>query len=141
MAEEKRVEELAALLSGSDRVGQVRAALDLVRLNNYAAHQVLCSALNNVSEHSRACAAMGVGKLRLMGAVPSLVRVLKGNAIGLFRDRSPEVRQTAAFALGEIGGPVAVKALHHAYEKDEQESVRTEAHQALTKLGALVRAS
>jgi len=141
MADEKRVEEFAALLSGGDRVGQIRAALDLVRLNTPKAHQVLISALNNNSEHSRACAVMAIGKLRLMGAVPTLTRVLKGNQLGLFKDRSPEVRQTAAFALGEIGGPVAVKALHSAYTKDESEEVRNEAHQALSKLGALAQAS
>jgi len=62
MADEKRMEDMAALLAGSDRVGQIRAALDLVRINNSSAHQVLISALNNTSDHSRACAAMEIGR-------------------------------------------------------------------------------
>lgn len=133
MADEKRMEDMVALLAGSDRIGQIRAALDLVRINNSSAHQVLISALNNTSDHSRACAAMAIGKLRLSGATSTLVRMLKGNGLGFFRDQSPEVRQTVAFTLGEIGGTICVKALQVAAERDESESVRAEAAQALEK--------
>ncbi|WP_287127604.1 HEAT repeat domain-containing protein [Candidatus Cyanaurora vandensis] len=137
MADEKRVEEMAALLAGGDRMGQIRAALDLVRLNTPQAQQALISALSNTSDHSRACTAMAIGKLRLGGAVPMLVRMLKGNQFGFFRDRSAEVRQTVTFALGEIGGVAAIKALQMAHEKDTDEAVRTEATQALEKLNVL----
>jgi HEAT repeat protein len=140
MADEKRVEELGALLSGGDRVGQIRAALDLVRLNSPQTQQILVSALANASDHSRACAAMAIGKLKLMGAVPALVRALKGNQLGFFKDRSAEVRQTIAFALGEIGGDLAIKSLKVAHEKDEAESVRQECAQALEKLGVMAKA-
>ncbi len=135
MAEEKRLADLTALLTGSNQIGQVRAALDLVHLNTPAAHQVLVSALSNASEHSRACAAMALGRLQWVGAAPSLGRVLKGNTLGLFKDVSPEVRQTAAFALGRIGGDAAIKSLQKAYQRDEAETVRHEAAQALGKLG------
>ncbi|WP_218081516.1 HEAT repeat domain-containing protein [Anthocerotibacter panamensis] len=139
MADEKRIEDLAALLGGGGRVGQIRAALDLVRINTPAGHQVLISALANASDHSRACATMALGKLKLTGAVPTLAKVLKGNPLGFFKDRSPEVRQTAAFALGEIGGPLAIKGLQAAHERDEEQSVREEAAQALEKLGVLAK--
>jgi HEAT repeat protein len=141
MAEEKRIEDLSALLGGGDRVGQIRAALDLVRVNTPQGNQVLISALNNASDHSRACAAMALGKLKVMGSVPTLARMLKGNQLGFFKDRSPEVRQTAAFSLGEIAGPVAIKALQVAYEKDEAPEVRKEAAQALSRLGLLTQVS
>ncbi len=139
--DKKSLQELTALLSSGDRMGQIRAALDLADQNTQVAQQALISALNNSSEHSRACAVMAIAKIRLMGAVPTLVRQLKGNQLGFFKDRSAEVRQAVAFALGEIGGPLALKTLQFARERDEAEVVRVECTQALEKLGALTKSS
>jgi HEAT repeat protein len=131
---EKRIEELQALLAGSNRVGQIRAALDLVNVGNQQAEDTLISALGNSNEHSRACAAMALGKMGSVRAVPRLEKLLQGNTFThFFRERSPEVRQTIAFVLSQIGQPSSVAALEYAVQNDESEEVRTEAKTALEK--------
>jgi HEAT repeat protein len=131
---DKRTEELQALLAGSNRVGQIRAALDLVNVGNQQAEDILISALGNSNEHSRACAAMALGKMGSARALPRLEKLLQGNAFAhFFRERSPEVRQTIAFVLGQIGQPSSVAALQYAAQNDEVEEVRIEAKTALEK--------
>ncbi len=132
---EKRVEEFQALLAGSNRVGQIRAALDLVSLGNQQAEDILISALGNSNEHSRACAAMALGKMRSVRALPRLEKLLQGNAFAhFFRERSPEVRQTIAFVLSQISQPSSIPALKYAAQNDESAEVRTEAEAALERL-------
>jgi HEAT repeat protein len=131
---EKRIEELQALLAGSNRIGQIRAALDLVNLGSPKAEDVLISALGNSNEHSRACAAMALGKMGSIRALPRLEKLLQGNAFThFFKERSPEVRQTIAFALGQIGQPSSVSTLKYIAQNDESEEVRSEAMAALEK--------
>jgi HEAT repeat protein len=132
---EKRIEELQALLAGSNRVGQIRAALDLVSVGNQQAENILISALGNSNEHSRACAAMALGKMGSVRALPRLEKLLQGNTFAhFFRERSPEVRQTIAFVLSQIGQPSSVAALKYAAQNDESEEVRIEAKAALQRL-------
>jgi HEAT repeat protein len=132
---EKRIEELQALLAGSNRVGQIRAALDLVNVGDQQAENILISALGNSNEHSRACAAMALGKMGSVRALPRLEKLLQGNTFAhFFRERSPEVRQTIAFVLSQIGQPSSVAALKYAAQNDESEEVRIEAKAALQRL-------
>ncbi len=131
---EKRIEELQALLAGSNRIGQIRAALDLVNVGNQQAEDILISALGNSNEHSRACAAMALGKMGSLRALPRLEKLLQGNALThFFRERSPEVRQTIAFVLGQIGQPSSVAALKYVAQNDESEEVRSEAKASLER--------
>jgi HEAT repeat protein len=131
---EKRIEELQALLAGSNRVGQIRAALDLVNVGDQQAENILISALGNSNEHSRACAAMALGKMGSVRALPRLEKLLQGNTFAhFFRERSPEVRQTIAFVLSQIGQPSSVAALKYAAQNDESEAVRIEAKAALER--------
>ncbi len=131
---EKRIEELQALLAGSNRVGQIRASLDLVNVGDQQAESILISALGNSNEHSRACAAMALGKMGSVRALPRLEKLLQGNTFAhFFRERSPEVRQTIAFVLSQIGQPSSVAALKYAAQNDESEVVRIEAKAALER--------
>ncbi|MEM4762284.1 MAG: HEAT repeat domain-containing protein, partial [Thermofilum sp.] len=68
-----------------------------------------------------------LGRLKAREAVPLLIEGLK--------DRKPEIRSMAAWALGEIGDRRAVSALERALE-DKAPEVRREAVVALSKLGA-----
>ncbi len=68
-----------------------------------------------------------LGRLKAREAVPLLIEGLK--------DRKPEIRSMAAWALGEIGDRRAVSALERALE-DKAPEVRREAVVALGKLGA-----
>jgi HEAT repeat protein len=131
---EKRIEELQALLAGSNRIGQIRAALDLVNVGNQQAEDILISALGNSNEHSRVCAAMALGKMGSTRAQPRLEKLLQGNALThFFREHSPEVRQTIAFVLGQIGQPSSVAVLKYVAQRDESEEVRSEAKAALER--------
>ncbi len=68
-----------------------------------------------------------LGRLKAREAVPLLIEGLK--------DRKPEIRSMAAWALGEIGDRRAIAALERTLE-DKAPEVRREAVVALGKLGA-----
>ncbi|BAC90494.1 HEAT repeat domain-containing protein [Gloeobacter violaceus] len=139
MADVKRIEALASLLANSGRVGQVRAALELVDVGGPQAEQALLSALSNGDEHSRATTVMALAKLKSQAAVGRLEQMLKGNAFGFGKDSSAEVRQSCAFALGELANRKSVKALEIAAGRDEDTMVRAECESTLERLGAPVR--
>ncbi|AGY58238.1 HEAT repeat domain-containing protein [Gloeobacter kilaueensis] len=139
MADVKRIDALASLLANSGRIGQVRAALELVDIGGPQAEQALLSALNNGDEHSRATTVMALAKFKSQTAVGRLEQLLKGNAFGFGKDPSPEVRQSCAFALGELGNRKSIKALEIAASRDEDSLVRSECQDVLARFGAAVR--
>lgn len=86
----------------------------------------LINRLNDDDSDIRAKAAVELGRMKDVHAVPSLLRALL--------DESAYVRWEAAEALGRIGDPTAVVPLVKAL-KDEDEAVRWEAAEALGELG------
>jgi len=141
MPDQKRIDALASLLANSSRVGQIRAALELVDMGGPQVEQVLLSALNNGDDHSRATTVMALTRMKSKAAVARFEQMLKGNALfGFGKDRSPQVRQSCAFALGELGERRAVRALEVAAERDEDPEVRQEARSALERFGVAVSA-
>ncbi|PZN11156.1 MAG: hypothetical protein DIU69_05980, partial [Bacillota bacterium] len=69
-------------------------------------------------------AIIALGNRRDPAAVPPLRRVLLG-------DRRPELRATAAWALGRIGGAAAREALREAREREGDPTVREAIARAL----------
>lgn len=139
MADIKRIETLASLLANSSRMGQVRAALELVEIGDPQAERALLSALSNGNDHSRATTVMALAKLKSEAAVGRIEQMLKGNTFGFGRDSSPEVRQSCAFALGEMGSRKSIKPLEIAALRDEDEQVRAECQASLERYGIPVR--
>lgn len=73
-------------------------------------------------------ACVAVGNLREVHAVPLLIRLLK-------EDPDPIVREHAAWALGRIATPDALKALQEALVTERNETVRKEVHFSLQEAG------
>lgn len=72
-------------------------------------------------------AIIGLAHFKDETAVPDLIKVLK-------EDPRPELRGTAAWALGKIGGENAGQALKMAAEKEENEEVMTEIQNGISML-------
>lgn len=72
-------------------------------------------------------AIIGLAHFKDETAVPDLIKVLK-------EDPRPELRGTAAWALGKIGGENAGQALKMAAEKEENEEVMTEIRNGISML-------
>lgn len=138
MADQKRIDALATLLANSGRVGQVRAALELSDIGGPQVEQVLLSALVNGDEYSRATTIMALTKTRSKLAAARFEQMLRGNVFGFGRDSSAQVRQSCAFALGELGERRSLKPLEIAAERDEDPEVRQECQAALQRFGAIV---
>ena len=68
--------------------------------------------------------AVALGNTRNPDAAPALIQALE-------REREPLVRSHAAWALGQVGGAIARRALEHAGKRDEDAAVRTEIAAAL----------
>ncbi|CRF28600.1 putative Fe-S protein [Mycobacterium tuberculosis] len=71
-------------------------------------------------------AILALGNFRDVTAVPDLIRLLR-------TDDRPEIRGTAAWALGRIGGAEAREALEAALNKEQDEAVRRELAKALSQ--------
>lgn len=139
MADQKRIDALASLLANSSRVGQVRAALELADMGGPQVEQALLSALSNGDDHSRATAVMALTRLGAHSAVGRFEQMLKGNSLfGFGKDRSAQVRQSCAFALGQLNDRRSIKALEAAAGRDEDPEVQQEAREALERLGVTV---
>jgi HEAT repeat protein len=138
MADQKRIEALGTLLANSGRVGQIRAALELSDIGGSQVEQVLLSALTNGDEHSRATTIMALTKIKSKLAVPIFEQMLGGKVFGFGRDSSPQVRQSCAFALGELGERRSLKTLEASAERDEDPEVRQECQAALQRFGAII---
>lgn len=74
-------------------------------------------------------AVLALGNFRDRTAVPELVRVLR-------EDPRPELRGSAAWSLGEIGGEEALAALREAAERESDEVVQGEIGRAIAKASA-----
>jgi len=112
-----------ALADKSERV-QSHAELALENIGEEAIPAVMEGAKRTAT---RFRAFRLLGRLKARQAVPLLVEGL--------RDRKPEIRTIAAWALGEIGDPTAIPALQQLLG-DKNPEVRREAVIALGKLGA-----
>lgn len=77
-------------------------------------------------------AIIALGHFRDESAVPELGRLL-------LDDPRPEIRGTAAWALGRIGGGEALRLLNEAAERETDERAREEVRRALAALGASPR--
>ena len=73
--------------------------------------------LNTADDHSRADAAVQLGRLQARRAVQPLIQMLNG-------DRSATVREAAARALGLIADPGSLAALQRAAQADDDRDVR-----------------
>lgn len=105
---------LAAAFEDSDASVR-RAAIDQVlKLNAWQDDDAIIARLGDDDAHVRARAAQISGEHELDAAVTQLGALLASDA-------SPAVRQSAAWALGRIGGGAAKNALNdaHAREKDQ----------------------
>ncbi|MBP1171728.1 MULTISPECIES: tRNA epoxyqueuosine(34) reductase QueG [unclassified Paenibacillus] len=71
-------------------------------------------------------AILALGNFRDVTAVPDLIRLLR-------TDDRPEIRGTAAWALGRIGGAEALEALEAAMDKEQDEAARRELVKALSQ--------
>ncbi|WP_284643738.1 tRNA epoxyqueuosine(34) reductase QueG [Paenibacillus silviterrae] len=72
-------------------------------------------------------AILALGNFRDAKAVPQLAELLR-------RDERPEIRGTAAWALGRIGGAAAWEALNAAWEHERDDAARREVEKARMKL-------
>jgi epoxyqueuosine reductase len=72
-------------------------------------------------------AILALGNFRDATAVPQLAELLR-------RDERPEIRGTAAWALGRIGGEAALEALDAAREHERDDAARREVEKARMKL-------
>ncbi|WNQ12107.1 tRNA epoxyqueuosine(34) reductase QueG [Paenibacillus aurantius] len=77
-------------------------------------------------------AIIALGNFRDKSSVPVLADLLR-------RDPRPEIRATAAWALGRIGGPEAAEALREAGEHEREDSVRGELAKAIQAVEAAGR--
>ncbi len=84
----------------------------------------LLGQLSNPDEKVRADVAMQLGRMKARRAEESLEQVLTA-------DRSADVRDAAARALGLIGMPVSVPALQRAAQNDDDRGVRNSAQFAI----------
>jgi hypothetical protein len=80
--------------------------------------------LSNPDDKVRADVAIRLGRLKARRASEPLERLLAS-------DRSPEVRDAAARALGLIGMPASLPALQHAAQSDDDRGVRSSAQFAV----------
>jgi hypothetical protein len=80
--------------------------------------------LRDPDERVRADNVLQLGRFRALSAVDSVAATLAG-------DRSPLVREAAARALGLMGSPKALPALHHAALADPDRDVRHSAQFAV----------
>jgi epoxyqueuosine reductase len=72
-------------------------------------------------------AIIALAHFRDRSSVPDLIRLLS-------HDPRPVIRATAAWALGKIGGSFAEEALRKALHREDDEQVKQECRQALTRL-------
>ncbi len=106
----------AALRDSSPEVR--RAAIDQVlKVNFFREHDALLSALGDTDAQVRMRAARLAGVFELSSAVPVLAGLLRG-------DEVREVRQAAAWALGQIGGADAQSALRESMSAEPDSLVR-----------------
>ena len=82
--------------------------------------------LKDADESVRACAALNLGSLGEVAAVPALLGLLRGGKV--------IDRRVAALALGKIGASEAVHALLDTSEKDKNPGVRQLAFEALQNI-------
>ncbi|WP_281890195.1 tRNA epoxyqueuosine(34) reductase QueG [Paenibacillus sp. YYML68] len=75
-------------------------------------------------------AVLALGNFRDVDSVPDLVRLLK-------TDERPEIRGSAAWSLGQIGGDAAKGALREALRRETDEALRRELKKALVRLGEM----
>jgi hypothetical protein len=80
--------------------------------------------LKNPDDKVRADVAIRLGRLKARRAAEPLEKVLA-------TDRSPDVRDAAARALGLIGMPASIPALQHAAQSDDDRGVRASAQFAV----------
>ena len=84
----------------------------------------LLGQLSNPDDKVRADVAIRLGRMKAWRAAESLEGVLAS-------DRSPEVRDAAARALGLIGAPASIAALQRAAQSDDDRGVRSSAQFAV----------
>lgn len=72
-------------------------------------------------------AIIGLGNFKETAAIPKLKEIV-------LKEPRPELRGTAAWALGKIGGPEALAAVKQALEQEEHEQVREMLHKAEDRL-------
>lgn len=72
-------------------------------------------------------AILGLAHFKDKSAIPDLIELLH-------KDTRPVIRGTSAWALGRIGGELAMEALELAYQKEQDESVLSEIQKAINKL-------
>ncbi len=89
-------------------------------------------ALGSGDERARSDAAMELGRMRAAVAVDRLTNLLAN-------DRSPQVRETAARALGLIGSPRALNALRYAAQADNDRDVRHSAQFSMEVITSQMR--
>ncbi len=129
MSTEKRsgaVPQLVSLLSDSDEWVRMAAARALGELRDDRAGESLIAALADGHDRLREIAAWALSELKYDRAVQPLCRLL-------LADANPEVRWTAAMALGEIRSAQAVASLKQALS-DPEPRVRTKVKWALAEI-------
>jgi len=89
--------------------------------------EVLRKALSLDYLHLRVAAVSAMGELRRREAV--------GDLAGALQDGNGEVRQAAAVALGQVGGPEAVPPLQAAVDRETEPDVRSRIIEALGRTG------
>jgi hypothetical protein len=88
--------------------------------------------LSNASEKVRMDGVINLGKMRAVDAVDPVAATMSG-------DRSPQVREAAARALGLIGSPKALTALKYAAQADDDREVRNSAQFAVEVIQSSMR--
>jgi hypothetical protein len=97
--------QLATVVTAGDVNAAPRAAWLLGLVGSHAGDQALVAALNSQNLPLRTAALQSLGELRVVAAEPAIAGCLGSST------QKPEVRASAAYALGLIGGEQATMAL------------------------------
>ncbi|MFX1465373.1 MAG: HEAT repeat domain-containing protein [Promethearchaeota archaeon] len=130
IGEKTTIPFLISLLKDRDPQVRIEASLALGKMKAVRAVQSLCNNLNAKNPGVRWAAVRAIGAIKdAKAAVIPLISLLDEE-----KEKESNIRDWAAWALGEIGDSRAIKPLVNALKKDKSPDVRQEAELALQEI-------